>query len=115
MVREVVVRERVIERERRVSVTPQLVADWLPLLKQLERKVRYRPDMLARRPGELHDLARAVRNLHEAASQRAPTSPTTLTEGTAPSPKSEGYQLSRQQRRALAREQHKNRRYRTEI
>lgn len=105
VVREVVERERVVERDRPVPAAPQLVAEWVPLLEQLERQVRERPLSLVRGPDDFAELADAVRGLYGAFSWRRdrPDSPAP------PQRPAREAGLSRQQRRAREREQRKNR------
>ncbi len=111
VVREVV--ERVVERERSVpaSRVPRAVGDWVPLLEQLERQVRDEPWSLVRSKDDFEELAEAVKGLYDAFSWRNPeptnTAPPVYQQ---PAPVVQaGGTLSRQQRRALERQQRKHR------
>ena len=111
VVREVV--ERTTEVERAPDAAgPRVVDDWVPLLEQLERQVRSDPRSLVRGPEDFQDLAVAVRQLYNAFSWRTPepteSAPPASPSVTAAPPNSPGG-LSRQQRRALERQQRKRR------
>lgn len=107
VVREVV--ERVVERDRPVEVpaVPRVVAEWVPMLEQLERQVRERPLSLVRGPDDWAELADAVRGLYGAFSWRVPEPDDTTP--AAPRPGDDTTGLSRQQRRARERERRKRR------
>ncbi|MFE5565961.1 hypothetical protein ACFQ68_13325 [Amycolatopsis japonica] len=111
VVREVV--ERVVERDRPepVPMVPRVVEDWVPMLEELERQVRDKPWSLASSKDDFEELAMAVKAVHDAFSWRNPE-PTNTTppvhQQSAPVGQAGGT-LSRQQRRALEREQRKRR------
>lgn len=99
IVREVV--ERTVDRDRPVPapVAPRTVADWVPLLEQLTRAVRDDPRSLVRSKDDWQELALTVRELHNSFSWRDELAPDTRDDvGASP-------RLSRQQRRALERQQ----------
>jgi hypothetical protein len=89
-----------------VAASPALrtTSDWVDLLEQLERTRRTNPVALARSRDEFHDLRRAVAALADAFAVGATTPPITAVPPPLPGA---GTGLSRQQRRALEREQRK--------
>ena len=108
MVREVI--ERTTEVERTVPVPtpirPRVVADWIPLLEQLERQVRDNPQSLVRGPDDFHELAEAVLALYKAFSWRTHDPSNTAPPATSAAPQTPAQNtvgLSRQQRRARER------------
>ncbi|RJQ74199.1 hypothetical protein D5S17_23300 [Pseudonocardiaceae bacterium YIM PH 21723] len=102
VVREVV--ERVVERDRPMPAVPVTVADWLPLLDRLRDQIRHDPRSLVRGRDDWQELAGAVLELHESFTWKQPAATPSSGGETAAA----GQGLSRQQRRALERQQRKN-------
>jgi len=109
VVREVV--ERVVEQDRPVPapIVPRVAADWVRMLESLERQVRDKPWSLASSKDDFHELAEAVKAVHDAfwrnpepTNTAAPAPAQQSVPGARP-----GEKLSRQQRRALDRERRK--------
>lgn len=115
VVREVVERTIEVERAAPAPAGPRVVDDWVPLLEQLEQQVRENPRSLVRGPDDFQELALAVRALYNAFSWRTPESSTSAPSQPSPSTSTASAQghnpsgLSRQQRRALERQQRKRR------
>ena len=83
--------------------------EWAAELRDLANRMRTRPLSLVRSPDEFEELAAAVAELH-AAFQPGPPSPTATAPTPIPArvaPPSTGTGLSRQQRRAMERQQRK--------
>lgn len=112
VVREVVERTVEVQRAAPAPPRPRTVEDWVPLLEQLEQQVRENPRSLVRGPEDFQNLAAAVRQLHNAFSWHTPESSTSAPSPSSSTASAQGHNpsgLSRQQRRALERQQRKRR------